>query len=70
MPHAGRDDKPYLANVDNRSGGYGFGQNLDAVKGNNNSGVMDLHFLNSKGHASNAPSASHQKSVKEAANVQ
>ena len=32
MPHAGRDDKPNRAMVSNRSGGYGYGQNLDAVK--------------------------------------
>jgi len=43
MPHAGRDDKPANINVSGRSGGYGWGTNLDFVKGN---GWMDnLTFI-------------------------
>lgn len=67
MPHAGVDSKPAVKVVNNRSGGYGRGQNLDAVKGNGISGVMDLHFKNSRTHNTNEVRASQQKMVRKAA---
>ena len=67
MPHAGRDDKPNRAMVSNRSGGYGYGQNLDAVKGNDMDGVFDVHFYGSKTHGTNRVCSQHQAQVKRAA---
>jgi len=67
LPHAGLDSAPANATVSNRSGSYGTGMNLDAVKGNNFDGHFDIHFLNSKTHASNKINPEHQKCVKIAA---
>ena len=67
MPHAGTDK--YSANkvVSSRSGGYGRGTNLDAVKKNNMNGVFDVHFLGSKNHYNNKIDPKHQALVKQAA---
>jgi hypothetical protein len=67
MPHAGVESKPAVQVVSGRSGGYGTGQNLDAVKGNGVSGVMDIHFLNSRTHSTNRLLSSQQNMVKKAA---
>lgn len=67
MPHAGRDDKPYGKNVSNRSKGYGYGYNLDKVKGNGMSGVICLHFKGSKLHKNGQVDHKHQYQVKKAA---
>jgi hypothetical protein len=67
MPHAGVDSEPAVKIVNNRSDNYGRGQNLDAVKENGASGVMDLHFTNSRTHSTNVVQASHQNMVKKAA---
>lgn len=69
MPHAGRDDLPGGKVVDNRSGNFGKGSNLDYVKGNEMHGVMDLHFLGSVGHANPTPNKAHQDAVKVAAGL-
>jgi len=66
MPHAGVDKYPANKVVSSRSGGYGRGQNLDAVKGNNMDGVFDLHFYNSRTHGSNKVDSKHQSMIKEA----
>jgi hypothetical protein len=67
MPHAGVDSAPAEAVVSGRSGDYGRGQNLDAVKNNGVSGVMDLHFLNSRTHNTNTVKQAHQIMVRKAA---
>ncbi|MDF2540409.1 MAG: putative peptidoglycan-binding protein [Herbinix sp.] len=67
MPHAGVDSAPASATVRGRSGGYGWGSNLDAVKGNGASGVLDLHFKNSRTHGSNSVNKAHQDMIKKAA---
>ncbi|WHH59393.1 peptidoglycan-binding domain-containing protein [Petroclostridium sp. X23] len=67
MPHAGRDDKPFGVTVDNRSGNYGRGANLDGVKNNDMSGVVDLHFYQSKTHGTNRVDTAHQNMVTKAA---
>ena len=67
FPHAGVDSKPGLATVSNRSGGYGTGQNLDTIKGNNMNGHFDIHFLNSRTHGTNKVDSLHQAAVKKAA---
>lgn len=66
MPHAGVDSKTAARYVSNRSGGYGYGRNLDAVKNNGVSGVMDLHFKNSRNHNTNKIKKAHQDMVKKA----
>lgn len=67
MPHAGVDSAAASKYVKNRSGGYGWGANLDAVKNNGVNGVMDLHFLNSRTHTTNTLQKSMQDMVKKAA---
>lgn len=67
VPHAGVDSKPSTVVVSNRSDGYGTGENLDAVKNNGVSGVMDIHFKNSRTHSSNVMQSSHQNMVAKAA---
>lgn len=67
MPHAGVDSVSANTYVSSRSGGYGGGSNLDAVKNNNMNGVFDVHFLNSKTHGTSRVDSNHQKSLKEAA---
>lgn len=68
MPHAGVDSVSANTYVKSRSGGYGAGSNLDAVKGNNMNGVFDVHFLNSRTHGTNKVDSKHQQAIKEAAN--
>jgi len=67
MPHAGLEDEDTNKNVDNRSGGYGTGTNLDKIKGNNMDGHFDIHLLNSRTHGTNVVDAKHQQMIKKAA---
>ena len=66
MPHAGLDK--YAANkyINSRSGGFGRGENLDAVKGNNMNGHFDIHFYGSRTHGTNKIDSEHQKMVNKA----
>jgi FOG: LysM repeat len=63
MPHAGLDAYPALANVDNRSGSYGYGLNFDYIKGNNMDGHFDVHFLNSTRHVDGTVDPDHQAKI-------
>jgi hypothetical protein len=67
MPHAGVDKSPANATISSRSGGYGKGANLDKIKNNGMSGVIDVHFLNSRTHGTNKVDSKHQAAVKAAA---
>jgi hypothetical protein len=67
MPHAGADKSPANKYISSRSGGYGRGANLDKIKNNGMSGVVDVHFLNSRTHNTNKVDKKHQACVKEAA---
>lgn len=67
FPHAGVDNAPAVQVVNNRSGNYGRGQNLDSVKANGVDGHMDIHFLNSKTHGTKVVQKVHQDKVREAA---
>lgn len=67
MPHAGLDAKPKEVYVKGRSGGFGSGTNLDAVKGNGMDGHFCVHFLNSRTHGTNKVDAKHQANIKIAA---
>lgn len=67
MPHAGLDDYTANSTVSSRSGGFGRGENLDAVKGNNMNGHFDIHFYGSRTHGTNRTDAEHQRMVKAAA---
>lgn len=69
MPHAGNEKDAANVHTLWRSENYGAGQNLDAIKGNDMDGHMDLHFLNSKGHANPVPNVDHQRAVLEAAGM-
>lgn len=62
-PHAGVDNAPSLAMVNNRSGNYGRGLNFDSVKNNGVDGHMDIHFLNSRTHSTNVVQKVHQDMV-------
>lgn len=63
MPHAGLDAYPAYVTVDNRSGGYGRGQNLDVIKGNGMEGHVDIHFLNSTRHKDGKVDPQHQNAI-------
>ena len=63
FPHAGRDDAPAYAVVDNRSGGFGRGINFNGVQGNGVDGHMCLHFAGSLLHGSNRSNQDHQNAV-------
>jgi hypothetical protein len=67
MPHAGVDSAPAGKYVSGRSEGYGWGYNLDKIKNNCASGVMDIHFKNSRTHSTNTMQKSQQDMVKKAA---
>lgn len=66
MPHAGRDDKPANIKVSSRSGGYGWGANLDSVKGNGMDGQFDIHFYGSKTHGTNSVDKNNQAMIQKA----
>ena len=67
MPHAGLDSAAAGRYVSGRSKGYGYGINLDAVKGNGCNGVMDIHFKNSRTHSTNVMQTSQQNMVNKSA---
>lgn len=67
MPHAGLENVKANRYVTSRSGGYGRGVNLDAVKNNSMSGHFDIHFLRSRTHGTNRVDPKHQAAVKKAA---
>jgi hypothetical protein len=67
MPHAGVDKAPANNYISSRSGGYGRGANLDKIKSNGMSGVIDVHFLNSRTHGTNRVDGKHQAALKAAA---
>lgn len=67
QPHAGVDSAPAYAVVNNRSEGYGTGENLDTIKGNGMDGHFDVHFLNSTRHKDGQEDPRHQAAVKVAA---
>lgn len=67
MPHAGIDSAPAFKVVNNRSEGYGRGENLDVIKHNGMDGHFDIHFLNSTRHKDGKKDPQHQEAVKIAA---
>ena len=68
-PHAGLDNQPARAYVKGRSGGFGYGMNLDTIKGNGMDGHFDVHLLGSRTHASNRVEPKHQAMVNKAIRV-
>ena len=64
--HGGLDRYEALATVNNRSGGFGRGVNLDMVKGNGVDGHFCLHFYGSRTHGSGRINAAHQAQVERA----
>jgi D-gamma-glutamyl-meso-diaminopimelic acid endopeptidase CwlS len=69
LPHAGDESAPGGINVSWRSDNYGPGYNLDWVKGNAISGVVDLHFANSVRHMDGLVDTGHQDNIKIAAGI-
>ena len=63
MPHAGLDSASAYAVINNRSDGYGRGENLDVIKGNGMDGHFDIHFLNSTRHKDGQEDPEHQAAV-------
>ncbi len=66
LEHSGREDFPYGDIVDNRSGSTGRGINLDSIKNNGMTGVVDLYFFNSLIPGINRVDDSHQAMVMKA----
>jgi hypothetical protein len=64
LPHAGVDSAPAFAVVNNRSEGYGRGENLDTIKNNGMNGHFDVHFLNSTRHKDGRVDPRHQASIR------
>jgi peptidoglycan hydrolase-like protein with peptidoglycan-binding domain len=64
LPHAGVDSAPAFAVVNNRSEGYGRGENLDVIKNNGMNGHFDVHFLNSTRHKDGKVDPRHQSSIR------
>lgn len=64
LPHAGVDSAPAFAVVNNRSEGYGRGENLDVVKNNGMNGHFDVHFKNSTRHKDGRVDPRHQASIR------
>lgn len=62
-PHAGLDHLPPLQVVDNRSGGFGRGQNLNLIRGNGIDGHFCLHFVGSTTHGTRRVHAGHQAQI-------
>lgn len=69
MPHAGIDSAPAFRVVNNRSQGYGKGQNLDVIKNNGMDGHFDIHFLNSTRHMDGKKDPEHQAAVIKASRI-
>ena len=63
MPHAGLESTPEGESVENRSGDFGTGTNLDKIKGNDMDGHFDIHFLNSRTHGTDIIDEKHQQMV-------
>lgn len=63
MPHAGLENAATEATVNNRSGGFGRGMNLDKIKGNGMDGHFDLHMLGSKTHGTQRVDSKHQAMI-------
>lgn len=63
MPHAGIDTEPENREIEERSGGYGPGTNLDRLKGNEMDGHFCIHFFGSKTHDSDQIDEQHQEMV-------
>lgn len=61
--HAGRDDKPFLKLIDNRSNGYGYGENYDKIKENGLDGHICIHSRGSKNHFDGKISNKHQDNI-------
>lgn len=62
--HAGRDDKPFLQTVDDRSHGYGRGENYDKIKGNGQNGHNCIHVKKSTNHFNGKVNEKHQANIK------
>ena len=63
IDHAGRDDKPFLVEVENRSRGYGKGQNLDKIKGNGADGHYCIHVRKCTNHFDGKINKDHQSNI-------
>ena len=61
--HAGRDDKKFLEMIDNRSSGYGTGENYDFIKGNDLEGHFCVHVPGCKNHFDGKVSQKHQSNI-------
>ena len=61
--HAGRDDEPFLKIVDDRSCGYGRGENYDKIKDNGLDGHICIHVRKSCNHFNKKESPKHQQNI-------
>jgi hypothetical protein len=65
--HSGSEEKPYGEIIDNRSGSTGTGINLDSIRENGMTGVVDVYFYNSLTPGVNRVDERHQEMVLKAA---
>ncbi|MCL2212911.1 MAG: hypothetical protein FWB93_03675 [Oscillospiraceae bacterium] len=66
FPHSGCDDNPHGVIVDNRNGATGRGINLNSIRDNGMTGVVDIYFFNSLIPGLNRINERHQEMVLEA----
>lgn len=63
FPHFGCDDHPHGVFVDNRNGSTGPGINLNSIRDNGMTGVVDIYFFNSRMPGINRVDEAHQAMV-------
>ncbi|MCL2224513.1 MAG: hypothetical protein FWB96_06060 [Defluviitaleaceae bacterium] len=61
--HSGSEEHPFGEIIDNRSGGTGTGINLDSIRDNGMTGVVDIFFFNSLIPGINRVDERHQEMV-------
>jgi hypothetical protein len=61
--HSGSEEHPFGEIIDNRSGATGTGVNLDSIRGNGMTGVVDVYFFNSLIPGINRADERHQEMV-------
>ena len=67
FPHSGSEEHPFGVFVDQRSGSTGPGINLNYIRNNNMTGVVDIYFFNSLIPNTNVVDGRHQENVLKAA---
>ena len=63
VDHCGRDDKPFLKVVDDRSRGYGRGENYDKIKNNGMDGHICIFVEKCRNHFNGKENPKHNANL-------